>query len=458
MKAVQLPRKDYDVYFIPITGIKRREQRTFAEQQLLLLHPGYDENSYETDFKLIRHTGTEWLLVTVIKKTLLEEYRILYPQTPFVTGAARAVYNPAFFTTGLQEYVDELLRYDMDRNTLSSEEKPAASTVKEQTVTHVLHKSIVYKNRPRHRKALLIAVMLFAMIIPAVFTVLRLHTVPQKSRSDMLPQDSSAALPVLPTAAHILEAIASRAVQTGIVLTQYRLQNGLLQCRTEGEKLEPLTSLFNGIPYTDTVAVQEIRTVENGYAVQLEAVLTAAAVPLFTTAESTKAETDSAAHCIEHLKETVTRQNGKITDLSLAAGADVMLTAAIPIDGIDRFLSEAEQAAVQYSFGIDELSISAQHDVLAVYIVYRMQEVHTPLFMPEGSIAIAQAFRKGSTVSDKKQTQKTAGQTTIPQRPKEQKRTSAIPEGSVQIGKIEKEGTVKTYYRTPDGKIVTAEK
>ncbi|MEL3906609.1 MAG: hypothetical protein P1P65_06235 [Treponema sp.] len=458
MKAMQLPRKDYDVYFVPISGIKRREQRTFAAQQLILLHPGYDENSYETDFKLVRHTGTEWLLVTVIKKTLLEEYRILYPQTPFVTGAARAVYDPAFFTTGLQEYADELLRYDADRNMLSSEEKPAASTVKEQTVTHVLHKSIVYKNRPRHRKALLIAVMLFAMIIPAVFTVLRLHTVPQKNRPDMLPQDSSAALPVLPTAAHILEAIASRAVQTGIVLTQYRLQNGLLQCRTEGEKLEPLTTLLNGMPYTDTVSVQEITAAESSYAVRLSAVLTAEAVPLFTTAESTKAETVSAAHCIERLKKTVTKQNGRITALSLSGSTDFMITADIPVDGIDGFLHEAEHTALHYSFGIDELSISAQHDVLAVHIVYRMQEAHTPLFMPEGSIAIAQAFRKGSTVSDKKQTQKTAGQTTIPQRPKEQNRTSTIPEGSVQIGKIEKEGTVKTYYRTPDGKIVTAEK
>jgi len=91
MKALRIPRKDHDVYCIDITGQPKRQQQAYIDEHLLHIHPVYGADTV-IDVKRSKHNGHEWAIVTVMRNNTLEEYRILYPHTAFVTANSLAVF------------------------------------------------------------------------------------------------------------------------------------------------------------------------------------------------------------------------------------------------------------------------------------------------------------------------------------------------------------------------------
>ena len=91
MRALRIPRKDHDVYCLDITGKPKRHIWEYVDEQLLRMHPVYGADT-AVDVKTLKHNDHEWAIVMVMQKETLEEYRILYPHTAFVTATSLAVF------------------------------------------------------------------------------------------------------------------------------------------------------------------------------------------------------------------------------------------------------------------------------------------------------------------------------------------------------------------------------
>lgn len=115
--AILIGRKDHEVYFVGIsdrecrTGRKARER---AEIALRELHPGFS-GTCAFDARAFRAGSARWLMVTVMNRADLDEYRALYPFRSLVTVSSALAADPRFAELPVTRYGDELVGYSPER-------------------------------------------------------------------------------------------------------------------------------------------------------------------------------------------------------------------------------------------------------------------------------------------------------------------------------------------------------
>jgi len=116
MKKVVIPRRDHEVYFIPVPEkLKARAKRSFVAEQMDKLHPGFSGET-ALDIKHLVLDKTHWFMVTVMEDAALTEYRVLHKGAAFFTSTSIAVKKNGFFQGGIKAIGDELIGYDAERN------------------------------------------------------------------------------------------------------------------------------------------------------------------------------------------------------------------------------------------------------------------------------------------------------------------------------------------------------
>jgi hypothetical protein len=87
-KRVLIPRKDHEVYITPIS-VKpgKKVLRRFAEETLEALHPGFSTASI-FDICFLSFNSKTFLVITVMEKSVLSEYRLLNPHSVFFTATS----------------------------------------------------------------------------------------------------------------------------------------------------------------------------------------------------------------------------------------------------------------------------------------------------------------------------------------------------------------------------------
>jgi len=112
MKKIIIPRRDHEVYFIPVPKVLGPKQtRSFAAAQMEKLHPGFSVEA-ALDIKRLVFNKARWVMVTVMEAETLEEYRVLHRGARFFTNTSIAVYRKDFITGGIRTIGDERIGYD----------------------------------------------------------------------------------------------------------------------------------------------------------------------------------------------------------------------------------------------------------------------------------------------------------------------------------------------------------
>ena len=91
MEKIIIPRRDHEVYFIPVPETLRpKSMRPFVVEQMDKLHPGFSGET-AMDIRRLVFDKDRWLMVTVMKPETLAEYRILHKGAAFFTNTSIAV-------------------------------------------------------------------------------------------------------------------------------------------------------------------------------------------------------------------------------------------------------------------------------------------------------------------------------------------------------------------------------
>jgi len=171
MKKIIIPRKDHEVYFIPLPeDLKVKLVRPFAVEQLDRLHPAFSASSV-FDLQHFVFGGSRWIMVTVMDSETLAEYKILHNNAVFYTNTSIAVNKKGFSNRGICVIDDEYIGYDTEKNEpvsvpLESEKRndPSAHEVELKSINK--RHGVFVENTPWLR----VAVMSISIIVLALTT------------------------------------------------------------------------------------------------------------------------------------------------------------------------------------------------------------------------------------------------------------------------------------------------
>ncbi|MDR1804395.1 MAG: hypothetical protein LBQ94_12400 [Treponema sp.] len=116
MKKIIIPRRDHEVYFIPVPeALKPKLIRSFAAAQMEKLHPGFSGET-ALDIKRLVFNKAQWVMATVMEAETLAEYRILYKGVALFTNTSIAVHKKDFTSGGVQTIGDERIGFDSEKD------------------------------------------------------------------------------------------------------------------------------------------------------------------------------------------------------------------------------------------------------------------------------------------------------------------------------------------------------
>jgi hypothetical protein len=116
MNKIIIPRRDHEVYFIPLPeDIKANQIQAFAADQLNRLHPAFSAASV-FDLQHFAFKKRRWIMATVMDAETLAEYKILNKGAAFYTNTSIAVRKKEFLHTGIKTIDDESIGFDAEKN------------------------------------------------------------------------------------------------------------------------------------------------------------------------------------------------------------------------------------------------------------------------------------------------------------------------------------------------------
>ena len=463
MRALRIPRKDHDVYCIDITGKPKRQLQTYIDEQLLRIHPVYGADTV-TDVKRLKYREHEWAIVTVMQKNTLEEYRILYPHIAFVTATSLAVFEKDFFTKEVHVCGCERIWFDEQKQIIMSEETEESDVShgfgeipqeREVPVTHAGRRSVVFSSKRSIYQitgiglGVIAVIALIAYIIGTAAYSARQITVPPEHQDTAAETEAKETLTVTPC--RFLEIIAEHTPAMQAVFERYRYADaeGVL-CTFRSNSLENSITAFQTVPYRTGCFIKEIvqKNKKTVFTVQTEPTIQQVTFILATDPAAIAGFTDALRTGIFKTDTAVRRgQNAQIT----MNGLSIMLSVLVKNETIDTFLHDVEVISSRYSFGMNILEVvAAESEMLSVYAEFQQTDGNDSRTKAERitrhvPYTIAHAFgyaKKGTTKPIPQQIENPV------------KKDTVIPEGSVEIGKIQTDGKVKIYYRTPEGTII----
>jgi len=187
MNKILIPRKDHEVYFIPIPeDIKQKELRSFGTGQLDKLHPGFSGKS-AVDLQYFSFDNARWIMATVMEAETLEEYKILNKNAVFFTNTSIIVHQSDFLQAGFQTIDDEYIGFDADKKVPAStplelERKRTTQELESQLKTFPSRYGVFIKKTPYWRIALVGTIIGLALLTSFAFAFL-----PKNEIQDPLP-------------------------------------------------------------------------------------------------------------------------------------------------------------------------------------------------------------------------------------------------------------------------------
>ena len=177
MKKIIIPRKDHEVYFIPVPeGLKPKLVRSFAVEQLERLHPKFSGTSV-LDLQHFVFGKSHWVMATVMEDETFAEYKILHRGAAFYTNTSIVVHKKEFLNNGIAIVDDEQIGFDaekgepvsvpLEQDNLKLRESPPFFKSKLKNIPSWY--GVFSKSKPRRRVAAMTACVLLLVLGSSIF-------------------------------------------------------------------------------------------------------------------------------------------------------------------------------------------------------------------------------------------------------------------------------------------------
>jgi hypothetical protein len=225
MKKIIIPRKDHEVYFINAPGdLKRKFVSQFVYEQLQKLHPAFSEASV-FDWQYLVLNNSQWIMVTVMDRETIEEYRILNKRAAFFTNTAIAVRKKDFTSGGINTIDDERIGFDSENN------RPISFPLEIEKRTGIPDQEVALKSIPpwyglfteneQRRGMTTLSIGILAIMFLSLVFALAAKSTKEPVRLD-LPVELPTEIKYFPSAIEMLERFSCDIVEAKGIMTHWK--------------------------------------------------------------------------------------------------------------------------------------------------------------------------------------------------------------------------------------------
>lgn len=453
---ILLSRKDHEVYFLaPPHGIKRRRVSVYVEEALHECHPGFSPSSVY-DVQKVSVNGRPWLMVTVMERETLAEYR-LRPHARLFTTTGILIRRRGFSQRGMTVLPDETIGYDAANNL------PVSIPVMEAARNQTADISSLLKKTPgrcgvflKRRSPLLYALLLVpALAAGGSFLAPRQGPPPEEPVVVTPEPEIPAPNPYTPGPLPMLVELAGAIQEAGGTIDLWRYDETsepVLAVQVSGVEADTIYDVITAIPYAFLYEISDISYTGGipRYTARLSRNTAAYRVPEprgFTTQEA-------ALRLFSLLRERFLLIDAAIVSESPPSPAPGKNAGALSLEVKGRDLTVAletiGESFAEHELGIPIMTVSLDSlsgifMVSCSFMPYQDAPPFSPVKMNETIPAAFGYVEKKAPVAAVVQP--------APQPPPAPEKPPFTPIGVIK----DEENTTVTYYKNPEGKIVIEE-
>jgi hypothetical protein len=256
------------VYFVSAPGdLKRKFIRLFVYEQLKKLHPAFSEASV-FDWQYLVLNNSQWIMVTVMNRDTIEEYRILHRGAAFFTNTAIAVRKKDFTNNGINTIDDEPIGFDIEDNKpisfqLEIEKRSGAPSQEAALKTLPPWYGLFTENEQRRGITTLSVSILAMMLLSLVFALAAKST--QEPIRFAIPAIPAAEIRYLPSAVEMLENFSCDIVEAGGTMAHWKYNEDadpVMEIQTQGMDLIKIYEICNRYEFLTLQDIQNVKYIE----------------------------------------------------------------------------------------------------------------------------------------------------------------------------------------------------
>jgi hypothetical protein len=449
-EKVLVPRKDHEIYIVPSPGRPRGPALArFASESLAALHPGFSGSSVFDTRLLSRANGT-FLVITVMEKPVLAEYRLLHPRASFFTATSLLFDADGGGTAPPLELAGERVGITDSGEPFSLPQAtpgPAREDEEERVLT-LLKKAAARRGLFRKRsRAPLLAALGAALALLAAGTVYLLNAArpppapPAEAPPEKLP---------LPSVFGTLHAMAETVSKIDGTLLRWSYdENAVPQvlAAIAGPEAERLIAAAGGIPHIALSGISNVRY--DGGKARYDAAFLFRSDDYILPRTRLPENGDTAIAALSAARAGITRAGASVSSETIPMPENGF-AASIHFSGgrnaAEGAFSALEKDLPQYGARVSRLSVSREEgrfEIALAFVPAERENGGRPA--PGWTGTVMDVF--GAAVPPP----------SPPPRPAPAPPRPAIPEGSVKIGAIyDNDGAPHIYYRTKEGRVIAA--
>jgi hypothetical protein len=263
-KHIIIPRKDHEVYIVPFdkkAPFSRKVVNQAVQDALHALHPGFsDAAAY--DSKIITLNKNKYLIITVIDKTVLTEYRLLHRRSSFYTATSLVFSRtdndiPDPFTAAGETIG---INGSGGPYSIPADNPNAGGAESDKRITKLLRKSkrksrVFRKQNHAPWYILSTAMIIFSGVLS--FYYLRENPDPPPAAVGIVEEKE-----IIPSSINILADISDIVLNAGGIILHWHYDENADpagRAAVEGAEIETLLESIGKIPYIARAAISDIR-------------------------------------------------------------------------------------------------------------------------------------------------------------------------------------------------------
>jgi hypothetical protein len=266
MKKIIIPRKDHEVYFISAPNdLKRKFIREFVYDQLQKLHPAFSEKSV-FDWQYFVFNNSQWIMVTVMDRETLEEYRILNRRTAFFTNTAIAVHKKDFINSGINTIDDERIGFDSENN------KPVSLPLETEKISGISdHEAVLgsippwyglFTENEQRRSITTLSIGILAIMFFSLVFALAAKSGKEPIYLDMPAEPLIGEIKYLPSAIEILQKFSCDIAEAGGIMIHWNYTGDtdpFIEIQTQGMELIKIYEICNRYDFLSLQDIQDVK-------------------------------------------------------------------------------------------------------------------------------------------------------------------------------------------------------
>jgi hypothetical protein len=370
MKKIIIPRKDHEVYFISAPDdLKRKFVRQFVYEQLQKLHPAFSDASV-FDWQYHVFNDSQWVMVTVMDRETIEEYKILNRRAAFFTNTAIAVRKKDFTKSGINTIDDEQIGFDSENNKPVSIpleiEKRSGIHDQEAALSTIPPWYGLFTENEQQRGITTVSVGVLAIMVLSLVFALAAKSTKEPICFDS-PANPIVETKYFPSAIEMLENFSRDIVESKGLMTHWKYDEGaehIVEIQLQGMDIIKIYEICSHYEFLSLLDIRDVTYNEGKPFVTIQFNQTKNGYTLFNT--SAFSSQSSTIQLIDGISNLLRQQKVSINSEILPAGHNGKNTYTIAYTAKDRNLISSLEiiasSCKEYSLSVKRLDVSIAND------------------------------------------------------------------------------------------------